>query len=122
YQRLADWTSSVNRVSSLLIALDQSDRGEYPWNHRIVSFSPFASRLTPFISARPQAIGDTGYCLRFRHVGCLSPANEQVVEQRSPVLGQSHEGRSELPRYHPRHLVRHCSGEFSRLMPRTRTR
>jgi len=124
YQRLADWTSSVNRVSSLLIALDQSDRGEYLWNHRMirveaqqalaqcretvtiddrtrgttfVSFSPFASPLTPFISARPQAIGDTGYCLRFRHVGCLSPAKEQVVEHRSPVLGQSHEGRSELP-------------------------
>jgi vitamin B12/bleomycin/antimicrobial peptide transport system ATP-binding/permease protein len=36
YQRLADWTSSVNRVSSLLIALDRIDRGGYAWNHRII--------------------------------------------------------------------------------------
>ncbi len=37
YQRLADWTSSVNRVSSLLIALDQIDRDEYPWNQAIIT-------------------------------------------------------------------------------------
>src|SRR6266480_6337311 len=37
YQRLADWTSSVNRVSSLLIALDQIDRDEYPWNQTVIT-------------------------------------------------------------------------------------
>jgi len=82
YQRLADWTSSVNRVSSLLVALDQIDRGECRWNNGIIrvetqpalvqyretvsiddrtrgtiflraaSSSPFASRLTPFTTSR----------------------------------------------------------------------
>jgi ABC-type uncharacterized transport system fused permease/ATPase subunit len=108
YQRLADWTSSVNRVSSLLIALDRIDWGEYPCNHGIIrveaqqalaqyretvtvddrprdtaflrapSYSPFASSLTPVIYARPPATGDTRYCPRFRYVGCLSPNKEQI--------------------------------------------
>ncbi len=82
YQRLADWTSSVNRVSSLLVALDQIDRGDCRWNNGIIrvetqpalvqyratvsiddrtrgtiflraaSSSPFASRLTPFTTSR----------------------------------------------------------------------
>ena len=111
YQRLADWTSSVNRVSSLLIALDQIDRSEYPCNHGIIrveaqqalaqyretvtvddrprdtaflrapSYSPFASRLTPVIYARPLATGDTGYCPRFRHIDVF-----RLTRSRSPKL------------------------------------
>jgi vitamin B12/bleomycin/antimicrobial peptide transport system ATP-binding/permease protein len=47
YQRLADWVSSVNRVSSLLIALDKID-GEYPLTRRIVGPN-FGGRSQPVL-------------------------------------------------------------------------
>jgi putative ATP-binding cassette transporter len=36
YARMADWTSSANRVASLLLALDQIDRSEQPTGLEIV--------------------------------------------------------------------------------------
>jgi putative ATP-binding cassette transporter len=37
YVRLAEWTSSANRVASLLLALDQIDRPERPTNLGLIA-------------------------------------------------------------------------------------
>jgi vitamin B12/bleomycin/antimicrobial peptide transport system ATP-binding/permease protein len=90
YQRLADWTSSVNRVSSLLLALDQIDRAECPRNRRVITGTAsqqalqerretfdideprttvlgaaFGSRLAILMSDRNEANRGTEYCRHF---------------------------------------------------------
>jgi ABC-type uncharacterized transport system fused permease/ATPase subunit len=46
YQRLADWISSVNRVSSLLLALDRTDR-DFGYPHRGEPQQLFAAGYKP---------------------------------------------------------------------------
>jgi len=83
YQRVADWTSSVNRVSSLLIALDQIDRGEYPGTQRIIRVKAQQAlaqyRETVTVDDRPP--GTTVF-----RVASSSPSPSRLTRRLRPVI------------------------------------
>src|SRR5262249_37729993 len=96
YQRLADWTSSVNRVSSLLIALDQIDRDEYPRNHRIIRVEAQQAlaqyRETVTVDDRPR---DTAFLRGAVLQSFCKPLNASYI--RSTPCDRRHRILSALP-------------------------